>query len=127
MALIVEIFLLLVIYQFKHFICDYLLQNEYMLGKFKQTGWIQPLTAHCMVHVAATLLIASFFTDSVGLIIALGAFDFVTHFAMDRVKASPNMLGRFKPEQKEFWWALGLDQMWHHLTHYAIIYILVTQ
>jgi hypothetical protein len=25
-----------------------------------------------------------------------------------------------------FWWSLGLDQMVHHLTHYFIIYMLVT-
>ena len=30
-----KIFILLVIFQFKHFIADYLLQNNYMLGKFK--------------------------------------------------------------------------------------------
>ena len=64
----------------------------------------------------------------------------VVHFTMDRIKASPNMLGRFKPLTKEtyptaneaaiksntyFWWSLGLDQGVHHLTHYVIIWWLV--
>ena len=29
------IYLLLVIYQIKHFLCDYPLQGKFMLGKFK--------------------------------------------------------------------------------------------
>ena len=61
---------------------------------------------------------------------------------MDRVKASPKMLGKFKAltanefisatdeqklNNKYFWWSLGLglDQAVHHLTHYFIIYLLV--
>jgi hypothetical protein len=74
---------------------------------------------------------------------------------MDRIKASPNLLGRYKAlsadEMKSilsylptlgeagvqekfgdqlrsnvyFWWALGLDQGVHHLTHYAIIWMLL--
>ena len=43
------------------------------------------------------------------------------------VKASPKMLGRFKPDNKYFWWSLGGDQMWHHLTHYLIIYLVITR
>jgi hypothetical protein len=71
---------------------------------------------------------------------------------MDRVKADPTLLGRFHPlspaeyydlikfeeekgsdaqteedkrHNKYFWWCLGLDQKFHHLTHYAIIFYLV--
>lgn len=119
---IVTIFALLFIYQLKHYFCDYLFQNEYMLGKFKREGWVAPLTAHCLVHAAATFAIIINFTDNIALVFYLSVFDFVTHFIMDRIKASPNLLGRFNHQQKEFWWALGLDQMWHHLTHYVIIF-----
>ena len=90
------IYLLLVIYQLKHFICDFLLQGKYMLGKFKGGNeWILPLAAHAGVHGVATFLIALCFKPKSAFLIAL--FDMVVHFTMDRIKASPNMLGRFKP------------------------------
>jgi hypothetical protein len=180
------VFVLLLIYQFKHFIADYPLQGKYMLGKFKPGwGWILPLLAHVAVHGVFTFLIISGcimldwaragylkfnFADwkiifehfALVLPLKLAALDMGIHFVMDRIKASPNLLGRFKaitgvdyigllqnPPQKLkivsggvaccsiqpaevtstfksntlFWWCLGLDQMVHHLTHYAVIYI----
>ncbi len=52
------IFILLCIFQIKFFICDYVLQNKYMLGKFK-SGWdfAPPLLAHAGVHGIGTLAI----------------------------------------------------------------------
>ena len=133
------IYLLLVLYQVKHFLCDYPLQGRYMLGKFAGGyAWILPLTAHAGVHGIATLLIALCFKPQCA--IQLAVFDMLTHFVVDRIKASPNMLGRFKPLTKEtyptadasaiksntyFWSSLGADQAAHHLTHYAIIYWLL--
>lgn len=134
------IYLLLVIYQVKHFVCDYPLQGKYMLGKFLPGNqWILPLLAHVGVHGVATFLIALCFKAKIAFLVAL--FDMALHFCMDRIKASPNMLGRFKPLTKEtyptadaaaikgntyFWWSLGLDQGVHHLTHYAIIWMLLS-
>lgn len=148
------IYLLLVIYQVKHFVCDYPLQGRYMLGKFKGGyHWILPLLAHSAVHGVATLLIALVFKPKVAVYVAI--FDIVIHFTMDRIKASPNLLGRYKalsanemknilsylPTLEEdgvkarfgaqlksnvyFWWSLGLDQAVHHLTHYVIIWVLL--
>lgn len=149
------IFILLVIYQLKHFICDYPLQTSYMLGKFKGGNeWILPLGTHCLVHGIATFIIALFFNPKVAVLVT--AVDIFLHFIMDRIKASPNMLGRFKTLTKEeyvyiqsilnniielnsnkkiardrlksntlFWYSLGLDQMVHHLTHYVIIWMLI--
>jgi hypothetical protein len=148
------IYLLLVLYQIKHFVCDYPLQGKYMLGKFKPGwAWVLPLLAHSGVHAVATLLIALCFKPKIAIRLAL--FDMALHFTMDRIKASPNLLGRYKAlsanEMKNilsyaltlgkdgiqekfgnqlksnvyFWWALGLDQGVHHLTHYAIIWMLL--
>lgn len=167
------IWLLLVLYQIKHFVCDYPLQGKYMLGKFKSGwDWVLPLAAHAGVHGGATFLIALCVKPKSAFWIAL--FDMAIHFTMDRIKASPNLLGRFKAlsgseyskiaerlqevaaiEKKNletktsgdetnicydvkayaaerfrsntyFWWALGLDQGVHHLTHYFIIWRLLS-
>ena len=122
--MIEQIFILLIAYQVKHFICDYPLQTEYMLGKFKDVDWVAPLSLHCFVHAVGTMLVLSIFSD-VEYLVVFALLDYWLHFIMDRVKASPKMLGRFKPDNKYFWWALGFDQKWHHLTHYLIIYLAV--
>lgn len=134
-------FTLLLIFQLKHFLADYPLQRGYMLRKFLKTGWVLPLACHCAVHAVMTFVIAAA-VAGVAAAAGLAAFDFVCHFIMDRIKADPRLLGRYKPLTKEtfptadaaakrsndrFWWSLGLDQTVHHLTHYAIIWYLVTQ
>lgn len=89
------IFVLLVVYQLKHLICDYFLQGKYMLGKFQPyPKFILPLLAHASVHGMATFLIALCVKPKIAFWVAL--LDLVAHFVIDRVKASPNMLGRFK-------------------------------
>lgn len=167
------IFLLLIVYQIKHFLCDYPLQGKYMLGKFKPyPAFIMPLLAHSAVHGVATFGIAVMF-KSWKMSLFLGLLDMGIHFLVDRIKASPSMLGRFKALDKNgymsaynmsigltmvggkplkevhgqmddgaikeyveigkkdlrsntyFWWALGADQMAHHLTHYLIIWMLL--
>ena len=91
------LFLLLIVYQLKHFIADYLLQGEYMLGKFKPDwSFIKPLLAHVGVHAIFTFTIA---TLLVAWPIALGLalLDAIVHFTMDRVKAGHKYLGKYKP------------------------------
>jgi len=123
--MIEQIFILLIVFQVKHFLCDYPLQTEFMLGKSKVDDWVHPLTLHCLTHATGTLLVISVFTDFDSAYICF-IIDYWFHFAMDRVKAAPHLLGRFKPDNKYFWWALGGDQAWHHLTHYLIIYLALT-
>ena len=138
------LWILLVTYQIKHFLADYPLQGKFMLGKFaKFPDFILPLLAHAGVHAAFTFAIAICLKPAkVAIVLAL--LDAAIHFTVDRIKASPDLLGRFKPLTKEtyiaavqandqaaikgntfFWWALGWDQMMHHLTHYLIIWALL--
>jgi hypothetical protein len=117
----------------KHLIADYFLQGKYMLGKFKP-GWefLGPLTAHCLVHFVFTFVTATVFLvandhgNDVCLATAVSAFDFICHFIMDRIKAGPKYLGRYKDMMKpSFWRCLGIDQAWHHYTDLAIVAALV--
>jgi hypothetical protein len=147
---------LLIAYQIKHFLCDYPLQGPYMLRKFLPGwGFFLPLLAHAGVHALCTGLIAFLF-GSYHLIIPLALLDGTVHFIMDRIKAGPKYMGRWKPLTAQeyrncydlskshwaptssqasqhlrgntlFWWALGFDQMVHHLTHYLCIYLLMTR
>lgn len=99
-VLIDDIFALMIVFCLKHFVADFLLQGKYMLGKFKEHGWQLPLAAHCGVHFAFTFLISWAFLSNhpkgAGLAFIFAGFDFAIHFIMDRIKASPNMMGRWK-------------------------------
>ena len=131
------IWLLLVVYQLKHYVADYLLQGKYMLGKFKSyPDFILPLLSHSLVHAVFTFCIAVCF-KSVSFALGLAVIDATVHFIVDRIKASPDLAGRWKPltkdtyptstvQEKEsntyFWLALGADQMLHHLTDIFLIW-----
>lgn len=134
--MVTTIFVLLVVFQLKHFLADYPLQTRYMLGKFKPgLGYVLPLFLHASVHAAFTFLICWTFSSFWFAVVA-AVFDHTVHFLMDRLKASPSLLGKHKPltakeypcaseegkrGNKYFWWSLGFDQGVHHLTHYVII------
>ena len=149
---------LLLVFQVKHFLADYPLQTPYMLNKFRgDWEFLKPLAAHCGVHSIFTFYISWFWywlTPNMPLVSVLyfPLLDFCIHFVMDRIKAGPHYLGRYKAlsandfkiitspdwgggkdtreklfrDNTRFWWSLGLDQMVHHLTHYLIIYLMLT-
>tara|TARA_R100000664_G_C2756434_1_gene144312 strand:+ start:3194 stop:3586 length:393 start_codon:yes stop_codon:yes gene_type:complete len=122
-----EVFSLFLIFQLKHFVADYLLQApfyDFMKGKFERNGWVIPLASHAGIHSILTMVICMVYTKDFLLSVCLALLDGIIHFVVDRVKASPNMLGRYKIEQPAFWISLGGDQMAHHLTHYLIIFFI---
>jgi uncharacterized membrane protein len=129
-----DVMLLLVLFQLKHFICDYPLQGTYMLGKFKEEGWQIPLFCHAAVHYLGTFTVIMLYdwltftdlSDTAPGAMLLALVDLVVHFGVDRLKASPKLLGRWPTTSRYFWWALGFDQMLHHLTHYAIIWVVLS-
>ncbi len=147
--MITTLIILLIIFQVKHFVADYPLQTKYMLGKFREDGWVKPLLAHVAVHAGITFVIVLGFiaiTDPNkphwrAICFGAALFDASCHFVMDRVKASPKMLGRFKPLTAEtfhtatpeqirsnvfFWWSLGVDQLFHGLTDTIIVWVVVS-
>jgi len=125
-----KLIMLLILFQLKHFLADFPFQTKSMLKKFDRDYkvWIPALAMHSSVHAAGTFIISAgvgFYSTPTGLILLLSIFDFTVHFIVDRLKASPNIGGRWKIDQPKFWWCLGADQMVHHLTHYVIIYFLI--
>lgn len=122
----------------KHFLADFPLQTGYMVtGKGKKANWLLPLVCHCAVHGAFTLVVALLIRPEY---YWLALVDFAIHFVMDRIKAAPNLLGRYKQlaasefpsatakqirDNHYFWWSLGLDQMVHSLTNLLIVFLLL--
>ncbi|MEM8937134.1 MAG: DUF3307 domain-containing protein [Pseudomonadota bacterium] len=119
------VFALLVLFQLKHLVGDYVCQTRWMVsGKSKSGfGFIGPLSVHALIHAGLTLMIVVIVDRSLWY---LAAFDFAIHFVLDRIKSSPRLLGRFTDmSRRSFWVPFGIDQFAHHLTHYAIIWWIV--
>lgn len=129
-----NLILLFVAFQLKHYVCDYVIQmrDPYYNRKFDLHGWFLPLTAHCASHFYGTLFIVWIFlglntelplSDVMLYSALLSAFDFAMHFSMDRVKSSPHYFGMLLDQTDyRYWLVSGFDQMFHHLTHYVIIF-----
>lgn len=119
------IFILFIVYQFKHFISDFPLQTPYMLKKKGSPKWdfFMPLMTHASVHALFTLVICLVVRPKLWW---LFFFDLIIHFFVDRWKSGPKYLGRYRDQKSAIYWIiLGADQMIHHLTHILIIYLLV--
>ena len=119
-----SIFVLLIVFQVKQFVADFPLQREYMLRKVRP-GWdfVAPLALHCLVHASMTLAICLWWNPSLWW---LAAVDFAAHFFMDRLKSGPMYLGRYNDRTRtSYWTAFGFDQMFHHLTHLYLVWVLI--
>lgn len=129
-------FTLLITFQVKHFIIDFLVQFERpdARKKFDAEGWVWPLFKHANDHAMASALIVSTFlyaaemfpSSEFFVLTALAyIFDLTVHFTMDRIKASPHMLGKYKYPEKKYFVSLAADQAVHHITHYVIIMVIM--
>lgn len=118
-------FILLIVYQVKHYLCDFPLQTRYMLRKVLPTWeFFLPLLVHVGVHTMFSLGICLYYRPELWW---LSLVDGASHFFMDRIKAGDRYLGRYRDRNKASYWnALGFDQMVHHLTHLYIVWKLIS-
>lgn len=110
------IFVLLALLFIKHWYVDFVDQTAEEV-KWKGTYFDWRGVKHSVKHGVATAIIMSFFVYAIEDMIILGLIDFVIHYHIDWAK----MQFKYKPDDKRFWWLLGLDQMLHYLTYVGII------
>jgi uncharacterized protein DUF3307 len=102
----------------KHIVADFFLQTSWMaIGKDQKIGWAMPLLAHCLVHLATSLLLI--------LVIAprfwfVAFIDFFIHLAVDRAKGITTSTFGVTTEHPWFWSLIGVDQALHHLTGFGL-------
>jgi Protein of unknown function (DUF3307) len=103
---------------FKHVIADFVLQSSWMaIGKDQKTGWALPLLAHCLVHLASSMVLI--------LIIAprfwfVALIDFAIHIVVDRAKGLCASTFDVNVGHPWFWTLIGVDQALHHLTGFGL-------
>lgn len=118
-----SLLILYILFRLKHFICDFLLQTDWMAltkGKPGREGWSALLT-HTAIHAIGTLLVTVIFAPALWW---LGLVDFVVHSVVDRIKGLFTYRMGWTPKDTVFWWTLGADQEVHNFTHLAYIVII---
>lgn len=119
-----SVVLLYLLFRAKQFVCDFLLQNDWMAmnkGKPGMEGY-KALVSHCLIHGVGTLILALLFAPALWW---LGLVDFIIHSLVDRFKGIVTYQKGWDYTDKWFWWTFGLDQEAHNLTHMAYLLIIV--
>ncbi|PCI59979.1 MAG: hypothetical protein COB34_03150 [Methylophilaceae bacterium] len=106
----------------KHFICDFPLQMFPWLyqnkGRYLHPGGI----VHAGAHGLGTFIVLNFFIGSHAAML-YAIIDMMVHYHLDWAKMNLSDHYNLKPDSSEwFWLLLGLDQLLHHLTYFAIVY-----
>lgn len=110
----------------KQVVCDFFLQSSWMAlakGQPDKPDGTKALMMHAGIHAIATLLIVLYFAPTLWW---LALVDFVVHSAIDKTKTMINSKTGWTYKDNAYWWAFGLDQEAHNLTHLAyIVYIVI--
>ncbi len=113
---------MLVWFEVKHFVADYLLQPHWVLkgkGSVRRFGGY----AHAGIHAVASIpayLIAGLGASAIG---ALVLAEFVIHYTIDFAKCGVSARSHAGPNAAAYWALHGADQMLHQLTYAGLIYV----
>ena len=115
-------FLALLCLFIKHFICDFPLQAFPWMYKNKSIYGHVGGIAHAATHGIGTFLVLAYWLGAAAWAFAL--VDMVIHYHIDWAKMNvSSKLGLQANTSEWFWILLGLDQLLHHLTYFAIVAI----
>ncbi len=113
----------LVLFQIKHFLCDFVFQTQSQVRAKGIYGNIGGL-AHAGLHALASLPALLVLSRSPGAIGAVVAAEFLLHYHVDWSKARLDTVKGWTDQDQQYWIVFGLDQLIHQLTYAAIIYFL---
>lgn len=109
--------------QFKHFVCDFVLQTPYQFlnkGKYGHPGGIVHAGLHALASTPIFLLIPPGWPLAVAVVVG----EFIVHYHIDWTKEQTVKRKRWKFPQAEYWWTFGADQGLHQLTYLAMAAVL---
>lgn len=111
-------------FRLKQFICDFLLQTDWMAlnkGLPGREGY-RALFSHTILHGIGTTVIMLVFAP---MLWWLGLVDFAIHSLVDRIKGMLAYRKGWAYTDRWFWWSFGLDQEAHNYTHLAYVVLVV--
>jgi hypothetical protein len=111
---------MVVLFQVKHFVADYILQPGWMLrgkGDLRRAGGY----AHAAIHAAGSLPALLIAAPGANQVAALVAAEFAVHYAIDFSKAALSSRGLAGPDTQTYWTLHGADQLMHQMTYAGLI------
>lgn len=119
------ILLAMAAFEIKHFVCDFALQNSWMIGKkgryFHPGGLI-----HAGLHILGSLPALLLLTRAPKLIAMILAAEFIVHYHADFFKAKLDGHLQLRSDTNAYWIVFGLDQLIHQMTYITMIYAATT-
>jgi Protein of unknown function (DUF3307) len=116
----VTILVALVLFQLKHYVCDFVLQTQSQLaakGIYGAPGGLR----HAGLHAIGSIPALCVLTRSPLVILALIAFEFVLHYHVDYTKARVDAAHGWTVADLQYWIVFGLDQFVHQLTYLGFV------
>lgn len=121
-----SIFLLLILFQIKHWYIDFVDQtNEEVEHKGIYLDWIGLRHSLKQGLGTAICLLLVFGFEFWPFCVILGVFDFLAHYHIDWSKINLNKRLGYTIDMPQFWALLGLDQLAHQLTYIGIAYLTI--
>src|SRR5215468_6321616 len=111
---------MLVLFQLKHFVADYLLQPGWILrgkGDVRRAGGY----AHAAIHALGSLPALLIAAPSASQVAALVVAEFAVHYTIDFSKASLSSRSPAGPDTQAYWTLHGADQLMHQMTYAGLI------
>ena len=115
---------LLVGFEIKHYIADYLLQTGWILagkGDLRKPGGY----AHAGIHAVLSAIVLLLVGTPLWLVASLVVAEFVIHYVLDFAKMHYSANVHMATEPGKYWGLHGIDQLAHQLTYAAMIYAVV--
>ena len=112
-----------VLFEAKHFLCDFVLQTAYQYrnkGTYGHPGGF----LHAGLHAAGSLPAVLIFAQSGGLVAAILAAEFAIHYHVDWLKEQVNKRCGLTTSDAPYWMVFGADQLIHQMTYLAILVVL---
>lgn len=112
---------MLIWFQVKHFVADYLLQPHWVLaakGNMRRMGGYVHAGIHAVGSVPAYLLAGV----GLGGIAALVVAEFLVHYVIDFIKSDVSARSKSGPDTAVYWALHGADQLAHQLTYVGLVF-----
>jgi hypothetical protein len=115
------VLLAMLIFQIKHFLCDFVLQTTNQVlnkGRYLHMGGI----THAGLHMLGSLPALLVLTHAAPLIAMLLLAELLIHYHTDWAKAQVDRALRLNDTNSLYWTIFGSDQLIHQLTYLGMLY-----
>lgn len=117
------VFWSLVLFEVKHFACDFVLQTPYQYrnkGMYGHPGGL----IHACVHGAGSIPAILVLSDTPWLVATIVIAETVFHYHVDWLKEQINRRLGLSYDDMLFWIVFGADQLLHQMTYVVILAVL---